>query len=364
MFEKEKDKNRAKNIPAVCQGCYEKSCKELYWKDVVVLSDHYAVPSGCPFRVKDEGSIYAVLSTLSAYDVSRMAGEVWVKHNHRPRYVNGSNQKAEEINHIISNFRRNLCVVLSKSIASAFKPWPHTGNYSEGFGCGMPPVLNRGKKKEEPSSEVAANEDIDNEKPPLEIKNLRWEHADEQLKNDTPDSANEGYTIKLLADFENYVDGAGVDFIVSDKSTGTKKQLKKIHTRCKNGASEVEWFVDISKTEGIPDIVFEVEARSLLSEPCEIIIDSKSTYTIDLAIDPNDEKSQDDTIRLFSTDDAKTYDQTLTVKDDKKTDDNYLTLEFTGVDTALKYSLEVNTGAEGEIYFAFENKGIEDTSNG
>ena len=364
MFEKEKDKSSVKSIPLVCRECYGKSCRGLYWKEVVVLSDYCAIPLDCPLRVKDEGSVFEVLSGLSAYDVSRMAGEVWVRQRHEPRYVNGGNLKAEEINHILSHFRRNLCVILSKSAAPAFKPWQHIGSYSEGFGYGMPPVPDRGKKREEPASDVASDEDSDNEKPPLEIKNLRWEHADEQLKKDTPDSAHEGGAIKLLADFENYVDGGGVDFILSDKSTGVKKQLKRIHTRCKNGASEVEWIVDVSKIEGKPDIIFEVEAGSLLSAPCEIVIGSKITYIIDLAIDPNYEKSHDDTIRLFSADDAKSYDKTLTVKADKKTDDNYLTLEFPDVDTSLHYSLEIDKGSEGEKYCLFKNKSLKVVSNG
>ena len=125
----------------VCRECYGKSCRGLYWKEVVVLSDYCAIPLDCPLRVKDEGSVFEVLSGLSAYDVSRMAGEVWVKHNHEPRYVNGGNLKAEEINNILSHFRRNLCVILSKSAAPSFKPWQHTGSYSEGFGYGEKNLL-------------------------------------------------------------------------------------------------------------------------------------------------------------------------------------------------------------------------------
>ncbi len=130
------------------------------------------------------------------------------------------------------------------------------------------------------TSSAVSDEMIDDEpNVKLDIKNLRWEHTDEQLKKDSPDTASEGDTIKLLADFENYIDGAGVDFFVSDKSSGTKKQLKKIHTRCNKMAAEVEWEVYISKAGEEPDIIFEVEARSLLKGPCEIKIEEREEIT-------------------------------------------------------------------------------------
>ncbi len=281
MFDKKMESNKRKNIPSVCKGCSDKPCKKLYWKNVVVLPDHFAAPFDCPLRVKDEDGICSALSSLSDYDVSRMAGEVCVKHNFGPRYVNGNNKKAENIDHIISHFRRNLCVVLSKRAAPDFKPWSQTGSLSHdtGFGYGMPPVLDRGKKNEESVTNAIIDEEAGAENLPLEIKNLRWEHTDEQLRKESPDFAGKGDTLKLLADFENFVEGAGVDFYVSDRSSGTKKQLKNIHTRCKKMAAEVEWEVDVSKAGEETDIIFEVEARSLLSEPCEIKIEEREEIT-------------------------------------------------------------------------------------
>ncbi len=91
---------------------------------------------------------------------------------------------------------------------------------------------------------------------------------------------------------------------------------------------------------------------------------NKVNFRITIQIDPDDEDSQDDTIKLFSTDDAKTYDSTLTIKDDKVPGDNKLTLEFTELDENLAYTLEVNPGNEGNLYYLFENKTLEEIANG
>ena len=90
---------------------------------------------------------------------------------------------------------------------------------------------------------------------------------------------------------------------------------------------------------------------------------NKANFRITLLIDPEDEDSQDDTIRLFSTDDAKTYDTTLTVKDDKVAGDNCLTLEYTDLDENLAYTLEINPGNEGVTYYLFENQKLEELTN-
>ena len=79
------------------------------------------------------------------------------------------------------------------------------------------------------------------------------------------------------------------------------------------------------------------------------------TFSVRLDIDPNDPDSQDDTFTLFSTDDAKTYSKDQTVKDDQVPGDNYTDLKFTGLDTSLSYSLEINLGEDVGSYFLFED---------
>jgi hypothetical protein len=81
----------------------------------------------------------------------------------------------------------------------------------------------------------------------------------------------------------------------------------------------------------------------------------KGSFHIRLNIDPNDKDSADDTYTLFSTDEAKTYNKALTVKDDQVPGDSYTDLKFTDLDKALSYSMEIDLGADGHSYLTFEN---------
>jgi hypothetical protein len=84
------------------------------------------------------------------------------------------------------------------------------------------------------------------------------------------------------------------------------------------------------------------------------------TFSVRLNIDPNDPKSQNNTFTLFSTDDAKTYSKDQTVKDDQVPGDDYIDLKFTGLDTSLSYSLEINPGEDAGSYFLFKDVAYED----
>lgn len=85
-----------------------------------------------------------------------------------------------------------------------------------------------------------------------------------------------------------------------------------------------------------------------------------TTIQIELEIDPNDASFFDDRYVLFSTDEAQTYCETLTIKDDKINGDNKITLEYDGVKKDLNYSLKIDLGAGYEPYFLFENMPYKD----
>jgi hypothetical protein len=72
-----------------------------------------------------------------------------------------------------------------------------------------------------------------------------------------------------------------------------------------------------------------------------------------LEIDPRQAEARDDVFRLIGDDGA--YTQTKTIRDDQIPGDDYVDLKFDSLIRGLRYSLEVNPGAEGEPYLAFEN---------
>ncbi|KMQ49648.1 hypothetical protein CHISP_3432 [Chitinispirillum alkaliphilum] len=85
---------------------------------------------------------------------------------------------------------------------------------------------------------------------------------------------------------------------------------------------------------------------------------------IRLPINPDDEKHQNDKYRLFSTDESRTYDRILTVKDDKIPCNDYLDLKYDELDPSLSYTLEIDHGEGGRKYYGFEKIRYEDLKNG
>jgi hypothetical protein len=79
-----------------------------------------------------------------------------------------------------------------------------------------------------------------------------------------------------------------------------------------------------------------------------------------LDMDPGNPDTQNDSFRLFSTDTQKTYDKKLTIADDKIPGDKFLDLEFGGLDSNLKYTLEIDTGDGGAPMAFFENLSIQE----
>ena len=72
----------------------------------------------------------------------------------------------------------------------------------------------------------------------------------------------------------------------------------------------------------------------------------------------------DDLFRLYSTEPEKSYDVTLTVKDDMTPGDKSIDLEFTGLNPDLNYTLEIDPGKEGASFHLFENVPYAELTNG
>jgi hypothetical protein len=270
---------KEKQFRPVCKGCRGKPCEELYRKDFLVFPDIFAVPFDCPLRVEDESKFRWELQSLSDYDVSRISADVWVKHNFGPRYVYTNNHKAEEIEYLLTHLRQNKCTMIAKSADPWYKPWSLFGRWAHSGG-GFDFQLQGFKKEEEEEylTDAMADE-APVQQAPLKITGISWQHTDSVLRKDSPDIAHSDDTIELQAQFENYVEGAGVDFFVYGNVNGTKKQLAKIHTRCKSMASTAEWVVDISKCDADkPGLEFDCEARDKKSGRSLITVEQKLSF--------------------------------------------------------------------------------------
>ena len=105
------------------------------------------------------------------------------------------------------------------------------------------------------------------QKEKLKITSTGWLHKDETSRKESPNSVKNGDVIELQAQFENYVEGAGVDFFIFGSVSGREKQIGRVHTRCRNMGAAAEWTVDLSYVRlDNPELQFDCEARSKKSE--------------------------------------------------------------------------------------------------
>lgn len=140
--------------------------------------------------------------------------------------------------------------------------------------------------------------------------------------------------------------------LVNDGNWSTEFKLikpKSYENELKNEPeTEVKYYVVIENAYAV-NSNFESEKITIPKMDYE-------TLFIQLDIDPNEEVSADDKFTLLSSDNAATYRQEKTVKDDQVYDNQFVDLRFTGIDPELAYSLEINPGKEGEPYLLFENQ--------
>jgi hypothetical protein len=169
--------------------------------------------------------------------------------------------------------------MIAKSADPWYKPWSLFGRWAHSGG-GFDFQLQSFKKEEQELflTDSMADEAVA-QQVPLKITGISWRHTDSTLRKDSPDIAHSGDTIELKAQFENYVEGAGVDFFVHGNVNGTKKQLAKVHTRCKSMAAAAEWVVDISKCDAdAAGIEFDCEARDKKSRRSPIKIGQTAAF--------------------------------------------------------------------------------------
>lgn len=261
-----------------CLHCTHTPCRSLCPEgggrgSVLIVSAGKGLPRGCPFLLSSELHLRSLLGSCGDFtlDLCRedaLRGE-WDTSNYGAvQYMESPNRRAETVEYIVGKWRVGKCAALG------LRPGWRSSPALRGFFQRSAPMLwqlERIRAANEPEQEAAiAPEAFPVETGPIRITDLRWEHVDETRRKDSPTVAREGDTLRLMADIDNYIEGAGVEFFLWDAGGSSKKQLTKIHTRCRDNGAEVEWSVALAKAGEEPKVEFEVEARSKLSERCGI----------------------------------------------------------------------------------------------
>ncbi len=217
MIEKE---STERGIKSTCIQCHNKPCKSLHFKDALVFSDFSVFPFDCPLCIKDESQLRWELQSISDYEVSCIAGEIWIKHNSGTRSDNG---KQYEIEHIINHFRQRKCIMIAKSASPWYKPWILFGFWTNISSFQLQSFKRKKEGKKIYTQELAYSV----QQVSVKITSVSWIHTDANLSKDSPAVARTEDTIELQAQFENYIEGAGVDFHIYGIVNGVSKQLTK-----------------------------------------------------------------------------------------------------------------------------------------
>lgn len=131
------------------------------------------------------------------------------------------------------------------------------------------------------SSQNATNSSEESEeKNEPKVTNPRWEHVDENMKEESPDIALEGDIVTLKIDVSNIADGTTVTFKIFDASTA--KRVGMVLGEVSDGIGLVEWRVRASLRgdKNKPSFEFEARARGLVSERTEIALGAPFHFSV------------------------------------------------------------------------------------
>ena len=98
------------------------------------------------------------------------------------------------------------------------------------------------------------------------IKNPRWEHADEDKKENSPDTASFGDTIILMADVTGIPDGADATFDIFDMSEEPAQRVDCAKGKIRTCIAKGEWVVKDSGKGDDMMIAFEAIAKGKKSD--------------------------------------------------------------------------------------------------
>lgn len=112
------------------------------------------------------------------------------------------------------------------------------------------------------------------------VTNPRWEHVDENMKEESPDIVLADDVVALMVDVSNITDGTTVTFKIFDTSTG--KRVGMVLGEVSDGVGLAEWCVRTSSRgkENIPSFEFEAIIRGLTSGRVEIGVGDDFRFSV------------------------------------------------------------------------------------
>ena len=235
----------------------------------------------------------------------------------------------------------------------------YTVNF-EGFRNALPSPPKVPPKDAQPQEEKKKEEGKLNP----EFTNLSW-----KLEDKAVEKAHAGDKLKLTADCSQMGSMKSVNVKIYEKDTTTPDDfIEEIKGKVIGGNKvEAAWTAkEETYNEEIIKYKFIIETlggkHSTFGKVNSSIMEILNPiFEITLEIDPNNPESNDDKYTLFSQDGK--YRQTLSSVDDRKKDDKFTTLHFSGIIDGLKYNLQVNPGKEGKPYFMFQDMEINTETN-
>ena len=231
----EKEENRSGRL----QGLSRKAMWRNILEEFSGIPWYFAVPFDCPRRWRRIKNCWE-LQSLSDYDVSWIAGDVWVKHT----LVHGMETEAGRNRTYPEPFSPEQCIMIANLLIhginrSLFGRWAHSGggfDFTQSFKKEEQEFLPTAWQMRRCPAGTAEN-----------YWNFMATHRFYTPKR-LPGYCPQRWHNRTKAQFENHVEGAVWIFLCMGMWTAQRSNAK-VHTRCKSMAAAAEWVVDISKCD-------------------------------------------------------------------------------------------------------------------
>jgi hypothetical protein len=277
---------------AQCKMCWWTPCDRLRHGVIrpgrcIFLSRGKFGNSDCPFIIHSPGEVFSFLYHLDFFNLCFTYRNVLSlltipQHNtHNPDFFVDAYLDArgriEYIMHLIAN---DILTVIGIPLGFERDKKINQFLYSFERNAHLPGEVR--KKADDDDDAPALTDELAEEKKDISLSNLRWEHADEQMKNDSPEEAAWGNKLILKADVSGTGTGKEASFTILNTIVKPARKLATVSGKIKDGVATAEWVSDGAipgkEKEGLK-VFFEVLVKNKTSEQKEIVIAKEFVYS-------------------------------------------------------------------------------------